>query len=267
MERSDDIVMVKGIDEVYVNIINGPSEDPIDVIFAIAKKSVKIDKPTFTKEYLSKFTREEKIKFILNVAFKMGHRGILEHIYFTMEIWGVSRSMTHQAVRNRIASFLEGSLRYCNPVEEEFRYIVPMDLRGDDVKLTYLQEEFSKDMETIAKLYKKWYFVGKDLGLSDGNCKELGRTVLPQCSCTTYTFTMNVASLIMFLNKRKCVRAEKEFRMTADSIHNALKQTSLHDIFDVSGSHCEQFGYCPEGGYSCGKYPTISQLLDNFHNN
>lgn len=258
-------IQVVGIDKVYVNLIQKPAQDPIDLMFSMAKKSVKIDEPTFTEAYLSKFSREEKIKFLKKVIFEFGHKGLLEHPFYSFEIWGVSRSMTHQAVRNRIASFLEGSLRYVNPIKTGiFKYIVPMALRGDDPVKAALREEYQKDMERAAELYSKWYLVGEKLGLEEGRCKELGRTTLPHSSCTTYSFTMNLASLVMLANKRACVRAEEEFRTVVDPIIAIIKE-ELPGFLDDLGPYCEMYGYCPEGSLSCGQAPTLKQLKDCYN--
>lgn len=253
--------MAIGIDKVYVKMINKPFADPIDLIFAISKKSVRLEK-TFTDEYLNKFTREEKIRYIKEVAFSRHHISILEHASFTFEIWGVSRSMTHQAVRSRIASFLESSLRYNDPTKEDFLYIVPFPIRGNKEQ----EEEFNKDMEIISNMYKKWYLVGKEKGLEDSICKELGRTVLPQCSCTTYTFTMNLSSLLNLFAKRLCVRAEKEFRVVVDAIYNSVAKY-IPEIVEGLTSYCEQHGYCPEGKGSCGRYPTIEDIKLGYYEN
>lgn len=243
------------VDKVKVQLIGGPSTDPIDLMFSLAKKSVKIDEPTFDVDYLSKTSYEDKAAFIVKTAFGSGHFGILEHVNYTFEVWGVSRAMSHQAVRNRIASFLEGSLRYNDPTKAGFKYIVPMDIRDNPV----LRKEYMEDMERAEELYKKWFVVGKSLGLNDARSKELARTTLPHSACTTYGFTMNIASLVRLFNKRLCVRAEAEFRDVAGEMHKELK-AELPVIFDHVGTYCEQYGYCPEGVHSCGRYPTLYEL-------
>ena len=46
---------------------------------------------------------------------EMGHESPLEHVTFTFAIEGVSRTLTHQLVRHRIASlFAMQSQRYVN---------------------------------------------------------------------------------------------------------------------------------------------------------
>lgn len=253
-------VEVRGIDKVYTKMISKPNVDPIELMFAIAKKSVKIDEPLFTDKYLSKFTREQKVKFLKDVIFGRGHKGILEHVTYTFEIWGVSRSMTHQAVRNRIASFLEGSFRYVDPTEGIFEFIFPMELRGNTELKEELRKEYEEDMKTYVSLYKKWFRIGKEkLNLSVDKCKELARTTLPHSSRTTYTFTMNLASLIMLFNKRACTRAEAEFRSVVEPILEAVR-SEMPDFLDNIGPYCEMYGYCPEGKSCCGKAPTLDTL-------
>ena len=268
-------VKVEGIDKVYVKLINYPGVDPIDLMYATAKKSVKIDQPLFTLEYLSKTTREEKIKFLKGVVFGSGHKSIMEHLSFTFEIWGVSRSMTHQAVRNRIASYLEGSFRYVDPTKGIFKYIVPMALRKPG--LEHLRAEYEKDMIKQAELYKKWKNIGlTELNLDEGKANELGRTTLPHSSCTTYTFTMNLASIVLLAMKRDCVRAEEEFRSVVSPVIEAVNNFLLHgiskedytDVVPVKfienlGAYCKMVGYCPEGKLSCGKYPTLDMLKES----
>ena len=52
----------------------------------------------------------------------MGHESPLEHVSFTFAIEGVSRTLTHQLVRHRIALYSQKSQRYVS--ENDFEYIV-----------------------------------------------------------------------------------------------------------------------------------------------
>ena len=49
---------------------------------------------------------EERIKKILRKTVGSGHHSVIEHASFTFSISGVSRSLTHQLVRHRIASYV-----------------------------------------------------------------------------------------------------------------------------------------------------------------
>ena len=54
----------------------------------------------------------ERIQSVLSTIMKSGHFSTLEHVSYTFAIDGVSRAMTHQLVRHRLASFNQQSQRY-----------------------------------------------------------------------------------------------------------------------------------------------------------
>ncbi len=49
---------------------------------------------------------QESIEKFLNILVDLGHESPIEHVNFTFGVEGVSRTLTHQLVRHRIASFL-----------------------------------------------------------------------------------------------------------------------------------------------------------------
>ncbi|MCD8174850.1 MAG: FAD-dependent thymidylate synthase, partial [Phascolarctobacterium sp.] len=58
-----------------------------------------------------KISDEQAAKLVRKLV-SMGHFSTLEHVIFTFAIEGVSRVLTHQLVRHRIASYLQQSQRY-----------------------------------------------------------------------------------------------------------------------------------------------------------
>lgn len=58
-----------------------------------------------------KITEGSAERFIRNII-KRGHESVLEHASFTVR-WTVDRSISHQIVRHRIASYSQESQRYC----------------------------------------------------------------------------------------------------------------------------------------------------------
>ena len=54
----------------------------------------------------------ERIKSVLTTIMSSGHFSTLEHASYTFAVDGVSRALTHQLVRHRIASFNQQSQRY-----------------------------------------------------------------------------------------------------------------------------------------------------------
>lgn len=69
---------------------------------------------------------EEAFKFVNRLA-SMGHESPIEHVSFTFAIEGVSRSLTHQLVRHRIASFSQQSQRYVKLAQ--FEYVIPPKIK------------------------------------------------------------------------------------------------------------------------------------------
>ena len=55
---------------------------------------------------------EERVKSVLTTNMASGHFSTLEHASYTIAIDGVSRALTHQLVRHRLASFNQQSQRY-----------------------------------------------------------------------------------------------------------------------------------------------------------
>ena len=50
---------------------------------------------------------------IMKACYNSGHHSVLEFCDFTFHIEGVSRALTHQLVRHRLASYAQRSQRYC----------------------------------------------------------------------------------------------------------------------------------------------------------
>lgn len=72
-------------------------------------------------EELSETMSEEQIKKLVTKIVSLGHASTLEHASFTFAIEGISRVLTHQLVRHRIASYSQQ--RYVS--EHDFEYIMP----------------------------------------------------------------------------------------------------------------------------------------------
>ena len=58
---------------------------------------------------------------IMKACYNSGHHSVLEFADFTFHIEGVSRALTHQLVRHRLASYAQRSQRYCG--ENGFEYV------------------------------------------------------------------------------------------------------------------------------------------------
>ncbi|MDU7111165.1 MAG: FAD-dependent thymidylate synthase, partial [Clostridium perfringens] len=86
--------------------------------------------PVGVDDILENLTDEGAEKF-LNMLMSYGHMSPIEHVSFTFAVEGVSRSLTHQLVRHRIASYSQQSQRYVKL--DQFEYIVPPAIENDEV--------------------------------------------------------------------------------------------------------------------------------------
>ena len=166
----------------------------------------------------------------------MGHHSVIEHAVFTFSIEGVSRSLTHQLVRHRVASFSQQSQRYVSLNEPD--YVTPATIVGNpEAKAIY-----DKLMADIWKTYNEL----EDMGID----KEDARYVLPNACASNITVTMNARELMHFFRLRCCTRAQKEIRDLADEMLRQCKAV-CPAIFAYAGPSCVA-GPCPEGEKSCG---------------
>lgn len=102
--------------------------------------------PSNIDDLMEKQTPESIERFV-NMITSIGHGSVLEHTSFTFAIEGVSRSLTHQLVRHRIASYSQQSQRYVK--ETQFDYIIPQDIKNNSV----LEASYKKHMEDSQRLY------------------------------------------------------------------------------------------------------------------
>ncbi len=196
-------------------------------------KGLKIDE---LKEKIDKKSIEKMLEHVI----KAGHLSVLEHANFTFAIEGVSRVLTHQLVRHRLASYSQQSQRYVN--EEEFSYIMPPTIPKDKTRI------FEDAMENAKEAYKKL--------LKAGVPKEDARFVLPNAAETRIMVTMNARELLHFFELRTCLLAQWEIRNLANKMLELCKEVAPA-IFKFAGPPCVTQKQCPEGKRSCGLWKTI----------
>lgn len=189
----------------------------------------------------------KKRDFIQKVV-ASGHESPLEHVKFTFAIEGVSRALTHQLVRHRVASYSQQSQRYVK--ESDFDYIVPPAIEED----AELKNIFLHTMELIQKNYNAMLDILKNKGVKGERANEDARFLLPQAVETKIVVSMNCRELIHFFRHRCCTRAQWEIRRLANEMLKICKK-ELPEVFSDIGAKCDALKYCPEGEkFSCGKY-------------
>jgi thymidylate synthase (FAD) len=214
-----------------VTLINH-TKDP-DRICAAAAQSCYSEKGATE---LFETTSEERARKMIEKVVGMGHLSVVEHAHFTFSVEGVSRSLTHQLVRHRIASYSQQSQRYVGMDKAE--YVIPPSLSADPEA----RRLYSKAMDDAWKTYRE---------LAQKVPKEDARYVLPNACHTNITVTMNARELWHLFRLRCCRRAQWEIRLMAWKMLEEAREVAPV-LFGDAGPGCFR-GSCPEGEYSCGK--------------
>jgi thymidylate synthase (FAD) len=179
-----------------------------------------------------------------------GHESPLEHIQLSFAVAGVSRALTHQLVRHRLASYSHQSQRYVKA--DHFDYVVPPSVASDPQK----QAVFDDTIKTIQTAYNRLLKLYAGGGTRGEKANQDARFLLPQAAETKIVVSMNCRELRHFFRLRCCNRAQWEIRALANRMRDLCRQ-SLPAVFETAGPPCEDTHICPEGAaFSCGRYPT-----------
>lgn len=185
----------------------------------------------------------------LKAALRSGHESVLEHAVYSFEVKGVSRALTHQLVRHRIASYSQQSQRYVNM--GDFGYVIPKSIMDNPDAF----DDYVNLMGRISQFYE-------ELASEEGYHipKEDARYILPNACTTNIIVSMNARSLMNFFAIRTCARAQWEIRELANKMLKICKEVSPI-IFDDAGPSCVRDGFCRESK-SCGRAPKLEKVLE-----
>ena len=161
---------------------------------------------------------------LIKALIKSNHDSVLEHAMATFRVSEVSRALTHQLVRHRLASYSQQSQRYCN--EKQFDYVVPDAIKSMSPEL---QKHYHDHMQEIQKMYDFW----KANGLKN----EDARYCLPNSCHTEIVMSANLREFRTIFKLRCDKHAQWEIRNMAKEM---LKQ--LHSKCpNVFGDLKEQY--------------------------
>ncbi|HWR38768.1 MAG TPA: FAD-dependent thymidylate synthase [Patescibacteria group bacterium] len=181
---------------------------------------------------------EQQIEKLLNKIAVMGHMSTFEHVSFTFAVEGISRVLTHQLVRHRIASYSQQSQRYV--AEHGFEYITPPSVAA--------RPETKEKMDALMLEVQRVYDELTALGVPN----EDARYCLSNATETKIVITMNARSLLHFFSVRCCMRAQWEIRRLAEAMLKEV-QKAAPKLFFKAGPPCVTDGQCPEGDMTCGR--------------
>lgn len=191
---------------------------------------------------------------IMEHCIKSGHTSVTEFCDFTFHIEGISRALSHQLVRHRIASYAQKSQRYCS--EDSFNYVTPKSIQGN----AYAKTIYEKLMATIQNHYDEL----QSIGITN----EDARMILPNACTTTIEVKMNLRSLMNFMNERLCSCAQWEIRHLAQKMRKQvlLKVPNLEPYLVPK---CEkngiEFAACNESKTrTCKRHPRLEEIFETY---
>lgn len=209
--------------------------NPDDVVAAAARLCYSAADIDTIRKRLSGGKAAEFVKRLID----MGHESPLEHVSFTFGIEGVSRALSHQLVRHRIASYSQQSQRYVKMAG--FDYVTPTSIASDSTS----RQKFDEVMQLLQQAYAELLLVVP---------AEDARYVLPNACTTKLIVTMNARSLYNFFNLRCCRRAQWEIQLLAWDMLRLVRGVAPA-TFSAAGPDCWGVHGCGEGDMSCGDPP------------
>lgn len=202
--------------------------------------------PVGAEELVEKMSSTQVEKLVGKIV-EMEHLSTLEHVSFTFAVEGVSRVLTHQLVRHRIASYSQQSQRYVS--EHDFEYIIPPTIAANKIA----KEKFEQLMKSIQGTYNELI----ELGVH----KEDARYCLANAAETKIVVTMNARTLLHFFELRCCVRAQWEIRSLAELMLAEVKKIAPL-LFKKAGPTCITSNYCGEGELTCGRLAAMQGSIE-----
>lgn len=189
-------------------------------LLAITPNAEKLIEEAGRTCYRSEAKKGYKLGTLINALIKSGHESVLEHASATFRIKGISRALSHQLVRHRLASYSQQSQRYVK--ESQFDYVIPPSI--SELGAT-AEDEFRSDMRLIQEMYNKW----KGRGIKN----EDARFVLPNACCTEIVMTCNMREWRTVFNLRCTKHAQWEIRRMCDEILKQLWKECPHVFADI----------------------------------
>lgn len=155
---------------------------------------------------ISVYSAEEFVRMLI----KRGHESVLEHANATFRISEVSRTMTHQLVRHRLAAYTQQSQRVVNEADLK-NYTTPPDIQNSDLTVrTLFHDAMKKCFDTY------------DILINRGIRKQDARFVLPNACHTQIVMTCNLRNWRHVIKMRGNKHAQWEIRSVIKEILDKL---------------------------------------------
>lgn len=173
----------------------------------------------------------------LEAALKSGHLSVIEHLPLTFLVEDVSRSLTHQLVRHRIASYSQLSQRYAKVDTSRKWFVIPNSISNEIDSTSNIWEEYLDLMDNISNLYNKM--------LANKIPGEDARYILPSACFTSIIISMNARSFAEACVKRTCNKAQWEIREMFIKMRALIEYVYPH-IYELCFPNCYKEIKCQE---------------------
>jgi len=207
--------------------LNG--EDPLSLIETAGRTAY---------QSRDKITNESAVKFAKALRVR-GHESVFEHSAMTVEFNDVSRGLTHELVRHRLAAYTQESTRYVD--EKEFRVIAPPNKNLDEklVDLVLPGAENSGLKVSLKVSFNDWMNLNEQMykGLrAQGWVPQDARQVLPNGLKSQIVVTANLREWRHIFKMRCAVDAHWEIREVMVKLLKEVKERIpvLFDDFEIS---------------------------------
>ncbi len=173
---------------------------------------------------------------------RSGHGSVLEHVNYSLLLYGISRATTHEIVRHRTFSYSQVSTRYVSA--DVMRFVERYEFVKNDV----LHAGFLDRIDRVYEEYREMADCLRDVRESGAQelaapskrdarkrIQQLARMVLSHEVEASMVMTGNVRSWRHFIEMRASEHADVEIRILAYGIFSILKQVDpvLFDDYDV----------------------------------
>jgi thymidylate synthase (FAD) len=194
----------------------------------------------------------DNITAVLPKVLASGHLSVLRHVMFTFAVEGISRACSHQLVRHSVGvGISQQSQRYVK--SDSPTYIVPPTIENFGSK--GLSRFFDTSIRHSWEQYKEV--------MAAGIPAEDARFLLPNAAETKMLISFTGEALLHLFEKRDCIRSQWEIKSIVNLMMPLVKSVAPI-MFDKAGALCKTAGYCPEGGMSCGRAPTMEILVESY---
>jgi thymidylate synthase (FAD) len=192
---------------------------------------------------------DAEVDRLIGLLRKRNHLSPFEHAVFTFSAGGVSRALSHQLVRHRMASYSQESQRYVEYTKRsELPFVCPPRVTANPEAKGIFDAAMNQTLQAYLQLVQM------------GVPPEDARYIFPNGIETKLVFSLNARSLFNFFEQRCCLKAQWEIRELARLMLIECRKAAPR-LFETAGAPCryKRFPYCRENDPKCPSYKLLEK--------